>query len=148
MNNKKTEEWRNIIIKHYSKPLNIQKKISSSYKKIIKNSNFCVDNFEIGIIVKDNFIKDLVFNGIGCAISVSSIDIIIEEIKNLKIIDAINKINNFLNMLNSNNFNNDLIANLIVFSNVNSQPNRIKCASIGAIGILKLLNEELNNNAK
>ncbi len=132
-------EWRKLIVDHYSNPINFRKVIDNQYNLIDVKSNLCVDNFKIGLKIKDDSIQDAIFNGLGCAISTSSIDLMIEEIKGIEIKKAIFIIENYFKLIYQQKFDLELLGKLIVFSNIYKQPNRIKCATIGINGILEVL---------
>ena len=72
---------REIILEHYSTPDN--KKTpddKSKYKAIRMDSDSCIDDITIYLDIENGIIKDAVFDGVACAISTSSTDILCEMV--------------------------------------------------------------------
>ncbi len=134
-------EIRKIIIDHYSNPSNFLQinNLNNKYLWIDVNSDRCVDNFQIAILVEKKVIMDIKFLGTGCAISTSSLDILISLIIGKGIKNSIKIINEYFKLINHEECNLLLLDDLQVFANVYKQKSRIKCAKIGAHSILNLL---------
>lgn len=127
---KNNEYYRQLIVQHYSNPINkglLKTKNSFSFHHY---SNSCVDDFYIELTFNKNIIVSARFEGIGCAISTAAIDIFALLIIN-KTIDEVLLINkNYQAMLLNQKYNEKIIQDLVVFKNVLKQPSRIKCALI------------------
>lgn len=128
--NKDNDYYRQLIVNHYSNPINknlLKTKASITFHH---NSNSCVDDFYIELTFNNNHITNARFEGIGCAISTSSIDIFELLIinKNIREITNINK--NYRAMLEGKTYDEKVLQDLVAFKNVLKQPNRIKCALI------------------
>lgn len=128
--NKENEYYRQLIVSHYNNPAN--KGLLRTKNSLIFHhyNNSCVDDFYIELIFDQDTIINARFEGVGCAISTSAIDIFSSLIINQKInqIKIIN--NNYQTMLQGKNYHQKLLKELVAFKNVLKQPNRIKCALI------------------
>lgn len=122
---------RQMIMDHYQYPRNHQLLTQGDYLEKHMDSESCIDDIKVQMVVEDNIIKDMRFDGIACTISTASTSIMTDLLigKNLEeaqiIIDEYNK------MINEQKFDEKILKSAIVFANVSQQANRIKCATIG-----------------
>lgn len=130
---------RQIIMDHYNNPQ--FKIIDPSWKTRRYNSPSCIDDITIGLVINNGIIEKIGFTGIACAICTSSTDIMIQEVKNKTILEANKIIENYLNMIKGQQYNEDQLNELIAFKNVNRQPSRINCATLGINLIKEMINE-------
>ena len=109
-----SEIYREMILEHYKSPVNSG--ILEDFDASAKDFNpSCGDVVEIQIKFSDGVIKDVKFQGQGCAISQSSADILIDLVKNKSIEDVKNlTTENFLEILG-----------------IELSPLRLKCALLG-----------------
>ena len=73
---------REIIMDHYENPRNKGLVDDPRYLKINMNSESCIDDIDIQILVENNIIKDFRFDGVGCTISTASTSILSELVIN------------------------------------------------------------------
>jgi nitrogen fixation NifU-like protein len=134
---------RQIILDHYENPSNkiTSKTKLSSYKKATIQSASCIDNITAYVSITNNNIKDIKFDGLGCAIATSTTDIMAHALKNKSVKEAQEFLINYFNMLENKKYNKAILGDLIVFENVNKQMNRIKCARVGIEAIQQALNK-------
>ena len=108
------EIYQEMILEHYNNPNNCGN--IENYDVSAKDSNpMCGD--EIGIQIKfgDGMMNDIKFQGQGCAISLSSVDILIDLVKNKNIQEVKNlTTESFLKVLG-----------------IELSPLRLKCALLG-----------------
>lgn len=130
---------RTIILENYEKPFHKGLTNDESYIKGNKNSNTCIDNFDIEIKVNNNIIEDIRFDGEACAIATSSMSISISKLIGKTIDEALNIIENYEKMINEEEYDKDLIEELIVYEDIYKQPSRKKCATLGIEGIKELI---------
>ena len=90
---------REIIMDHYENPRNKGLVDDPRYIKVNMNSESCIDDIDIQILVVDNIIKDFRFDGIGCTISTASTSILSELVINTTIENAYDIIKQFDSML-------------------------------------------------
>ena len=73
--------YREHILEHYKDPNNLGNLASYNIKCHAHNPS-CGDELEIKIKIENKKIKDAKFQGKGCAISLASADILLDDIKN------------------------------------------------------------------
>ena len=69
---------RAIILDNYEHPYNRGLVTNEDYDNINANNESCIDNFDMDIKIENNIIKDMHFDGEGCAISTSSTSIMLQ----------------------------------------------------------------------
>jgi nitrogen fixation NifU-like protein len=106
------------------------------------DSASCIDDIYVYIKVKDDVIEDVAFDGIGCAISMSTASIMTELLKGLKRDKALYIIEQYKNMLLEKPFDESVLDEAIVFINTHKQASRIKCATLAWDGAETLLTED------
>ena len=131
---------REIIMDHYQNPRNKGLVDDPRYLKINMNSESCIDDIDIQILVENNIIKDFRFDGVGCTISTASTSILSELVINESVEKAYKIIKEYDNMIKELPYDEMLLQEAVVFKDVSKQANRIKCAMIGFNGLLELLN--------
>ena len=130
---------REIIMDHYENPRNKGLVDDPRYIKVNMNSESCIDDIDIQILVIDNIIKDFRFDGVGCTIATSSTSILSELVIDQSIEHAYEIIKNYNDMIKELSYDEELLQEAVVFKDVSKQANRIKCATIGFNGLLELL---------
>ena len=130
---------REIIMDHYENPRNKGLVDDPRYIKVNMNSESCIDDIDIQILVIDNIIKDFRFDGVGCTISTASTSILSELVIDNTIENAYKIIKEYDNMIKELPYDEELLQEAVVFKDVSKQANRIKCAMIGFNGLLELL---------
>ncbi|PZV99939.1 iron-sulfur cluster assembly scaffold protein [Metamycoplasma auris] len=123
------QEKQKIIFENYSNPkYKLDRKENSG---ISEHSSICVDEIELHLTFQNNILTDAKYYAIGCAIFLSSIEIMIKELIN-KSKNEINLIlDNYFKLINKADHNKDIeLGELCVFENVKVHLNRLECASI------------------
>ena len=130
------ELYQEIILDHAKNPRNKGK--CEGYNRDAKAHNpLCGDKVHIFLnLDKDNVVKDISFEGEGCAISMASASILTEIIKG-KDKNFTNKLKNeFLEMIKNkesikiNSLTDDQMTTLMSLSGVKKYPMRVKCATM------------------
>ena len=132
---------REIILDHYQNPKNKESVEDERYIKVNSNNESCIDNIDIYVLIEDNCIKDIKFQGEACAISTSSTSIMITNLIGKTIEEAKEYINNFDAMVNEEEYNEDILNEGIVYNKIYKQNNRKHCALLPYIGIKKVLED-------
>ena len=130
---------RSILLDHYQKPRNKRTVNDNRYLSIHKASDSCIDDITVYILIEDNIIKDVCYDGKGCTICIASCSIISELIKNKTIEEGKTIIENYLNMINQGEFDIDMLEEANAFDTLYKQPNRIKCGTIGINSMYEIL---------
>lgn len=134
------EMMREIIMDHNSAPrykrtpTNIEE-----YQKIHMDSTSCIDDIFIYVKLVNDVIVDICFDGVACAISTSSTDIMCELMMNKTKTEANYIIKQYLAMIHEEKFDETVLDEALVFINTSKQAARIKCATIGWNGLTELI---------
>ena len=138
------ETKKEIIMEHYLHPLNRKVIEDKEYIKIKSKSETCIDDIDLYILIKDDIIKDISFEGEACAISTSATSIMIKLLIGKNIAEVKEMINNYYNMINEKEYNEDLLQEATCYDEIYKQQNRKGCATIPWKGIEKAINEYEN----
>lgn len=136
--------YRSIILDNYENPKNknIEGINKEHYLFYTNKSESCIDNITLYLKIDSNKIIDAKFDGIGCAISIASSNIFCNMIKEKNINEVINIIKEYNKMIIGETFDKNLIGELVVFSNIHKQINRIKCAKVCSDSIINIIKEK------
>ena len=102
---------RELILDNYQHPMNRGLVEDSSYLCCNTNNESCIDNIDMQLKVEEGIISDIRFDGEACPISTSE-----EE------------------------YDSALLGELVVYSDIPMQANRIKCALLPYHAVCKMLN--------
>ena len=130
------ELYQEIILDHGKNPRNLGK--SENYNKDAKGHNpLCCDKVHIFLELDENKkIKDISFEGSGCAISMASASILTDLIKGKEENEIKEIVRDFLEMiktkenLENKSLTEDDITKLMCLSGVKQYPMRVKCATL------------------
>lgn len=131
---------REIILDHYGTPR--FKKTPANlgdFKQIYKDSTSCIDKIYVFIKVENNVVTEAYFDGVGCAISTASTDIMCQLITGKTVEEANVILKNYENMVLNHEYDEDILDEANAFCNTYKQPARIKCATIGWDGLKELI---------
>jgi nitrogen fixation NifU-like protein len=142
------ELYQQVILDHNKAPRN--------FRKIEDASNFaegynplCGDNVTVYMkIDENNVIRDISFQGSGCAISKASASLMTSMLKGKTVEEAEKLFNNFHDLVTDklgDKPNLDNLGKLAVFAGVREFPARVKCASLAWHTMLSALH---NKNEK
>jgi len=138
---------KEIIMEHYLNPLNKSTIEDNKYIKVNSNSETCIDNIDLYILIEDNKIKDIHFNGEACAISTAATSIMIKLLLGKSIPEVKDLIKNYYSMIDGKEYNADLLEEACCYEDIHLQQNRIGCATIPWKGLEKALIEYENKNS-
>ena len=137
---------RELILDHYEYPHNHKLTEDSSYGLVHMASESCIDDIKVQAKIEDGVIQDVCFDGVACTISTASTSIMTELVKGKTIEQARVIIDNYFAMIDGREYDAELLDEAVCMKNVGRQANRIKCATIGWNGLIKLIDEEENQN--
>lgn len=132
---------REIILDNYSHPFNKEEVKDNRYIKVNSNNESCIDNIDLYILIEDDVISDLKFDGEACAISTASTSIMIKNMIGKKIDEVLKYIENFEAMLNEEEYSETDFNEAIVFDETYKQGNRKTCVTLPYVGIKKAIKE-------
>ncbi len=132
---------REIIMDHYQNPRHRGLVDDDSYSKVNMNSDTCIDDLDIQVKFDGDKIADVRYDGEACAICTSSTSIMTELVIGKTKKEAMEIIDNYMNMIYERDYDEDMLEEAIAFKNTHKQANRIKCATLGWNGLVKLIEE-------
>ena len=126
------ELYQDIIMDHNKNPQNFHKLENAT--KIVDGKNpLCGDHYTIYLLIEDDIIKDIGFDGSGCAISKASGSVMTTILKGKKIKEAEQLFTQFHEVVTGHiNFDDAImdLGKLGAFAGVAEFPSRVKCASL------------------
>lgn len=134
---------REIIMEHYSNPLNKETVTDSRYEKVNTRNQSCIDNLDIYILFDKDLIKDIKFNGEACAISTSSTSIMIKNLIGMNVKDALNYVDNFMAMVNEDKYDDSILNEALCYDKIYLQNSRKTCATLPYRGLKEALLKHL-----
>lgn len=138
---------REIILDNYQEPMNKGLIDNDNYVKTRSSSESCIDDLSFMMLIDDDIIKDIRFDGEACAISTSATSIMIRSLIGKSVKEARKILTNYVNMINEKEYDEDLLGELVVYDEICKQPNRKNCALIPYKAMMSIL-EVLNNGKK
>jgi nitrogen fixation protein NifU and related proteins len=121
--------YQETILDHNKRPRNF-KKLEDANRTADGYNPLCGDKVKVYLRVEDGKVKDLSFEGSGCAISKASASVMTESLKGKTVeeVDAIFK--RFRDLVMGKSGESDDLGKLVVFSGVCEFPTRVKCATL------------------
>jgi nitrogen fixation NifU-like protein len=119
--------YQQVILDHSKKPRNFQKMENANHVAEGKNP-LCGDQVTMYLLTDGDVVKDITFQGSGCAIFTASASLLTESLKGKnkeevkKLFDGVHA------MVTTGKVNGDEIGKLAVFAGVHKFPARVKCA--------------------
>ncbi len=136
------ELLKQIIIDHYRNPQHQGLTKGKDYSCIDSNVETCLDDFKIEMLIKNNSVEDANFEGVGCAVSTAAIDILISLIKHQKLEEAITILSEYFKVIEGIQYNENMMKEANAFKTIYQHANRINCAKMPAISLLRLIKEK------
>lgn len=123
------ELYQEMILEHHRNPRN-HGKLASANRHAEGFNPLCGDRVTVYALVEDDVIRDLSFEGSGCAICIASCSLMTEAVKGAKIDDAEALFGRFHDLVTDDNASVDELGKLAVFEGVREFPVRVKCATL------------------
>ena len=123
--------YRDVIVDHNRSPRNFRK-IAGADKVLEGFNPLCGDKLTLYLKLDGETIRDLSFEGSGCAISVASASLMTERLKGKSRSDADDLFNQMHDLLTRSEPPADLepLGKLAALAGVREYPSRVKCASL------------------
>lgn len=121
--------YQEVILEHSKAPRNYRALESANHKAEGFNP-LCGDHYTVYVDVQDGKIRDIGFQGAGCAISKASASMMTQSLKGKSTEEAEDMFNRFHALVMGKNENADDLGKLTVFAGVSEFPVRVKCASL------------------
>jgi nitrogen fixation NifU-like protein len=125
-----TDLYREVILDHNKKPRNFQKLADANCTAEGFNP-LCGDEIQLYVKLEDGVIRDIGFQGSGCAISKASASLMTSTLKGKTSAEADELFERFHRLVTSDAAPDAAeLGKLAVFSGVREFPARVKCASL------------------
>ncbi len=133
---------REIIMDHYSSPRHKCDPKEAGYLMLHSASINCIDDINVYLKLdeKENVV-DARWNGVACAISTASSDILCELMIGKSKEEALYINEQFHKMLHEEPYDSSVLEEALAFMNTSKQAARIHCATIGWDAFEQLLKE-------
>jgi nitrogen fixation protein NifU and related proteins len=126
------ELYQDIIMDHNKNPQNFHK-LENATKVIDGTNPLCGDHYTIYLVIENDIIKDICFDGAGCAISKASGSVMTTILKGKPVKEAEELFKKFHDVVTGSIKFDDAIfdlGKLGAFAGVAEFPSRVKCASL------------------
>jgi nitrogen fixation NifU-like protein len=90
----------------------------------------CGDKISVYVAIDDHTLRDVGFQGSGCAISTASASLMTVAVKGKPIVDALRLFDQFHALLTTGGEASEALGKLAVFAGVREFPMRVKCATL------------------
>ena len=121
--------YQEVILDHNKRPRNFGK-LGGANRHAEGYNPLCGDRLTVYLDLEEGKIKDIAFEGSGCAISKASASMMTSELKGKTIPEAEEKFSKFRRMVTSGDADPEELGKLAAFSGVREFPVRVKCASL------------------
>lgn len=121
--------YQEMIIDHGKQPRNFGKLPEANHYQVGHNP-LCGDRLTLYIFEEAGMVKDVRFEGVGCAISVASASLLTETIKGKSVSDIEKMFDHFHRLVTEGKTPEEDLGKLAVFSGVAEFPVRVKCATL------------------
>lgn len=124
------ELYQEIILDHSKAPLNFHK-LGTANRTALGYNPLCGDRISVYLELEGELIKDVSFDGEGCAISKASASLMTSAVRGKPKDEILNLFEKFHQMVTGHNdFNPEKLGKLAAFQGVAKFPVRVKCASL------------------
>lgn len=121
--------YQEVILDHNKKPRNFGP-LDGANRTAHGYNPLCGDDYSVHLLVDDDVVRDIHFDGHGCAISKAAASMMTSRIKGKSVEEARELIEAFRQMMTGDASTevHERLGHLDVFAGVSELPNRIKCA--------------------
>jgi len=145
-----SELYQQVILDHSRSPRNFRK-MDAANRTAQGHNPLCGDNVSMYLLMDGEVVKDVSFQGSGCAISKASASILTEAIKGKSKADVKALFNKVHEMVTTGRSNAPELGKLAVFAGVHRFPARVKCAILpwhAAISAVEGKNETVSTESE
>jgi nitrogen fixation NifU-like protein len=124
--------YQEVILEHSKAPRNF-KKLSEANHHAEGFNPLCGDRFTVYLDIEGDKVRDISFQGSGCAISKASASMMTQSVKGKTIAEAEHLFEDFHRFVTTQNHaqgDAEALGKLAVFSGVAEFPARVKCATL------------------
>ena len=121
--------YEEVILDHNRRPRNFRRAPEGANHHASGHNPLCGDQLTIELKIEDGIIKDIAFDGAGCAISTASASLMTESIKGKTVAEAQALYQGVHDLLTKDGDASKL-GKLQVLAGVREYPARVKCATL------------------
>src|SRR5437867_7828568 len=121
-----TDLYQQVILDHSKSPRNFHK-LAGANRTAQGNNPLCGDNYTVYAVMDGDLIKEISFQGSGCAISKASASILTETLKG-KTKDEVKALFDKVHEMVTTGKSSNGVGKLAVFAGVHKFPARVNCA--------------------
>jgi nitrogen fixation NifU-like protein len=143
------ELYQEVILDHHKRPRNCRRPDDAN-KHADGFNPLCGDKVSVFVRVEDGVVRDIAFQGSGCAISTASASMMTESLKGKSEAEAAQIFERFHDLVMGKtpvDADNSGLGKLAVFAGVRDYPVRIKCATLAWHTLRAALAESLDTVA-
>jgi nitrogen fixation NifU-like protein len=119
--------YQQVILDHSKSPRNFHQ-LAGATCRAQGHNPLCGDNYTIFAILEGDVIRDISFQGSGCAISKASASLLTESLRGKSRAEAKTLFDAVHEMVTTGNLGQSNLGKLAVFAGVHKFPARVKCA--------------------
>jgi nitrogen fixation NifU-like protein len=126
------ELYQEVILDHYRRPRNFRHPEDANRNADGFNP-LCGDKVTVFLRIEDGIVRDIAFQGSGCAISTASASMMTESLKGkseAEIAQIFERFHGLVTGHSSENDDDSALGKLAVFGGVREYPVRVKCATL------------------
>jgi nitrogen fixation NifU-like protein len=121
--------YQEVILDHNKRPRNFRTIESCSHHAEGYNP-LCGDKVTVYLDIQDGIIKDVAFQGSGCAISTASASLMTEALKGKAVADVEGLFQDFHDVVTGTAEPSRKLGKLAILAGVRDYPSRVKCATL------------------
>jgi len=121
--------YQDTILDHSKRPRNCHP-MEDANRKAEGYNPLCGDKLKLYIKIENDVVKDVSFEGSGCAISTASASLMTESLKGKTRQEALKLLEKFHDLLTTDTPVTKDLGKLVVFCGVRDYPARVKCATL------------------
>jgi nitrogen fixation NifU-like protein len=126
------ELYQEVILDHFKHPRNF-KKLETANRSSEGYNPLCGDRITVYLLLEDDIIQDITFEGSGCAICTASASVMTDTLKGKPVTEAETMFGKFHDLVTgdlSETPNTEGLGKIAVFCGVREFPVRVKCATL------------------
>ena len=136
--------YQEVILDHYKRPRNFRR-IEAGARHVEGHNPLCGDRVTVYVQFEGGVVKDVSFEGSGCAISTASASLMTESLKGKTAAEAEELFTRFHELVTGDpeeSPDTEGLGKLAVFAGVREFPMRVKCASLAWHTVHAALHDE------
>lgn len=129
MNTERRALYEQVVLDHNRNPRNFQRHPAHATHEARGFNPVCNDEFRVQLEVEDGVIRDIGFEGAGCAISTASCSLMTEAVRGRRV-DEAERLFRGVHALLTGDGDGRALGKLAILAGVRDYPMRVKCATL------------------